>query len=260
MKKILPIILGLAVSSSIAADNLTPTILFENIYTGVAMNKSMQFQTLAVEKQENQTTVHILNKNEFSIERSIIVPFNYYDLVSLTTPYGDECLLTQNMFNNDDKWEYVVWEEETDTQTVYNEDGECLGIIPEGYEVETLIINGTAACFMGYYQQNHYYSMFQFNNNDSGIKSLSLKEKSDVKAYPNPVRQENQFTVEFSSPLTREGKLKIYDTSGKIMYRKNVMAGESSVNVPVVRLRPGLYFYVIEKGGQILASDKLIVE
>lgn len=263
MKKFLPLVLGLSTLFCFAENSLKPTVLFEvqddDDVVGYALNKDIQLQHMLVNRQGNKTTVSILNLNSFTVQKSFTVPFDWDDVVALGVDDG-ELWLTQNMFNNDDKWEFIVWQNDGENQAVYNEDGVCLGVIAN-YTLEYVVRNGTAACFAGYVldSDDSEFAFLQFNGNGAGVKSISLQQQGSV-AYPNPVKQNSKFTVEFSSPLNMDGKLKIYDTSGRKVYRKNVKAGDSSVSIPSVTLRKGLYFYVVEKGGNILLSDKLIVD
>ena len=261
MKKFLALVLSFNALLSFAENPLNPSILFElqddDDFISYALNKDLQLQHLIMEGQEDETTISILSLNSFTIEKTFTVPFDKYDIVELGIDNG-ELWITQNMFNNDDKWEFIVWQNDGENQAVYNEDGECLGIIAN-YEIENVIINGSVACFGGYGEGDYEWAYLQFKGSEAGVRTLSLQTQSAV-AYPNPVKQNNKFTVDFMSPLSIDGKMKIYDTSGRTVYRKSVKAGESSVNVPSVRLKKGLYFYVIEKGGTILVSDKLIVD
>lgn len=91
---------------------------------------------------------------------------------------------------------------------------------------------------------------------------LSIDEKefslSIAQNYPNPASELTQFSM---AVLEEEASLQFFDLDGKVILRKSVDAGESTVTVNVSKLPAGIYYYRLlsESGGQS-PSLKMVVE
>jgi hypothetical protein len=74
----------------------------------------------------------------------------------------------------------------------------------------------------------------------------------DVKAYPNPF--DAKLTVQFNRELTQKGILRICDTNGKEVYRKDLVPATRSLKVNSANLPGGVYFL------QVVSGDKTITK
>lgn len=265
--------------SATAAEQIVPKKLYTGAYSNnfFAVDKTGNKHHVVVYKLgENQWEYLILNNDkELSVLKTISVTLEYRIEYFECMYDGYDVVLSQHVFNDDDKWEYVIEEsypeEVTDewgqTYTryrykyfVYNEDGESLG------ELETdemhLYVNGEVQYFYDVDDKEnggHYIISFQGNGTD-GVKQLSPKVVRSAVVYPNPVRENAKLTIELASALSDRGNVSLIDASGRAVYRHRVECGEQTLTVPSIKLRPGTYIYVVECNGKIVASDKIIVD
>jgi len=90
----------------------------------------------------------------------------------------------------------------------------------------------------------------------SGIPSSysDLSKESSYKLYPNPAV--DQITLEFEKPINN-CEIIIYNTFGQKILQKQ-LDGNTSCNINILELKPGIYFYSIVSEGRQLFSDKLV--
>lgn len=68
-------------------------------------------------------------------------------------------------------------------------------------------------------------------------------ETNEVKIYPNPAQ--SSIHVQFSSPLTTQLPLQIYDLQGRLIREETFQSGQSQHQLAVEKLSPGLYLLAI---------------
>lgn len=271
MKKLITVcILILAVFlPSVGANVFNPNIMYrfdaENEDFRMALDKNMNLHFTLIERSDNSVAISIFGNKGFDIEKTICIPFDPEDirdfgLYNNSGLNNCEVWLTQNLFNTDDKWEYMIYDYETETMKVYNEDSEYLGSIQNGLNLDAIFIIGENACFFGYDDYDDGDLLCSFTSKGNSMKEIKLDESKSVITYPNPIRSSENFIIELNSPLPENGKLKIMNTSGRVIFSKNVTAGENIIIVPSIRLRKGMYVYVIESRGNIIGTDKIIVD
>ena len=91
--------------------------------------------------------------------------------------------------------------------------------------------------------------------NSSGIKFTKMAE---FKGYPNPVRQNETFTIEVGEENVASGNfIELCDQSGRMVYRQAIISSE--VKVPTHRLK-GMYIYNVVSGGKAISTGKVIVQ
>jgi hypothetical protein len=76
----------------------------------------------------------------------------------------------------------------------------------------------------------------------------------ELSLYPNPVR--DQLLVIIGEYIPRQGKLYMYDSSGRLVRTERVYHGWN--NVDVSQLAAGIYFYRLMDGGSELGSGKIV--
>ncbi len=185
--------------------------------------------------------------------------------------------LTQNIFNNDDKWEYIqidrsgkivkdydspsinINEDGTITLTrtvsyhpedlgyaVYNEDGQKLGNIPD-YEVD--IINGKP------YVLDRYNSILYSFDEDS--ETIDLVEMVQLNSTRRIGENCGIVTVDINAEQAG-GEVIVSTTDGKVMASRRVSMGKTQVNDKP--LPPGVYVVSLLKDNRVVESEKYIVQ
>jgi hypothetical protein len=67
------------------------------------------------------------------------------------------------------------------------------------------------------------------------------------------------FKVVFEETLAENCGLKLYSSVGKLMLQKELDPGSREFRVELLGVNPGIYFYELERQGEIAKSGKLIV-
>lgn len=202
----------------------------------------------------------------------------YYEGIEIKETY-----LTQNIFNNDEKWEYIFpdyGELETNYYStnvdvsddgivtlersgwispvllgygVYNEDGLKLGRIP-GYRIE--IINGKPYIEGSFYDDSgkYYSALYSFDPNS---ETIDLVEMVQAKENRRLGAKRGIVTVDISAEQAG-GEVVVSTPDGKVMTSKKVSEGKTQVNDKP--LPPGVYVVSLLKGNHVIESEKYIVQ
>ncbi len=83
------------------------------------------------------------------------------------------------------------------------------------------------------------------------------KEKVSVTVYPNPTSE--QVSISWQKPLVKPAVFHLIDPLGREVRREVLSAGQQQVEVGLVGVPPGLYFWSVEVKGRKLGSSKLVV-
>lgn len=83
-------------------------------------------------------------------------------------------------------------------------------------------------------------------------------EKSGWSLYPNPAT--SSVTLSCEAPQSGQVVLLMYDTLGQEVRRKSLPTGLTGMEISLLGLPKGLYFYRLEKEGEMLQSGTLVVE
>lgn len=188
---------------------------------------------------------------------------------------------SQNLFNDDDKIEYVfcTFEKQTTEQRydyilkkaeVMNEDGEVLGTLPveaisyysgSGLEITIELTKfGDNYYIRNFTEPDSDYSEVSYwkLNKSKGGSGVSFTKTASFKSYPNPVRQNETFTIEVGEENVASGNfIELCDQSGRMVYRQAIT--NSEVKVPTRRMK-GMYIYNIVSGGKAISTGKVIVQ
>lgn len=188
---------------------------------------------------------------------------------------------SQNLFNDDDKIEYVfcTFEKQTTEQRydyilkkaeVMNEDGEVLGTLPveaisyysgSGLEITIELTKfGDNYYIRNFTEPDSDYSEVSYwkLNKSKGGSGVSFTKTASFKSYPNPVRQNETFTIEVGEENVASGNfIELCDQSGRMVYRQAIT--NSEVKVPTRRMK-GMYIYNIVSEGKAISTGKVIVQ
>jgi len=187
-------------------------------------------------------------------------------------------LVTQTLFNNDDKIEYVRYTtydsnytNKVKTFTIVNEDDEVLATIDGPEE------NSYSAARILKWGDNHYFCMFSYYHDES---SNTMKYSSDIyliEKETNSVRKVNAAPLMSVMPVLAErnstvnvtldaetakngGELIITDSNGRTVGRSYVEAGQTSVPVTTDRMDSGVYNITLTEKGQKVENARIIVK
>jgi hypothetical protein len=102
------------------------------------------------------------------------------------------------------------------------------------------------------------------DNCDKGQRSLiqshPVTENGDFnfRLYPNP--NDGNMTFDYSSPDYSNGKLMLYDVTGRFVNSYNLNEGlNNSLKISEDQLQNGIYIYKIFVNNEIIASDRVVI-
>lgn len=256
------------------------------LYTITESNKDYVVGIYNDELQQARTFT--VKNAVFDREASTVYGIANFDMDELTgyDAYSGS-IWTQHLFNDDDKIEYVfctIEKKITGNQYEYipkkaeiiNEDGEVLGTLPIeavrfyfGYTELEITIELTRFGDNYYLMNNvetsssdpgesYYNTTFWKLNKSKGGSGISFTQAASFKSYPNPVRQNETFTIEVGEENVASGNfIELCDQSGRMVYRQAIT--NSEVKVPTRRMK-GMYIYNVVSGGKAISTGKVIVQ
>ena len=215
------------------------------------------------------------SENIYTVSSHTIYDFEVYYEGMTRSVYGDDIYITQNLFNNDDKWEYLVADYSGPSQisydtpqvtvnedgtvtlkrngnvfpegrgyAVYNEDGEKLGNIPGG---RIYVINGKPYV----YSNSSLYSFDKEGGDIDLIETVRVKGARRLDAMKGIV------TVDINAEQAG-GEVVVSTPDGKVMANKKVGIGQTQINSQP--LPAGIYVVSLLKGGRVVESEKYLVK
>lgn len=101
------------------------------------------------------------------------------------------------------------------------------------------------------------FTFFDFRGGSGVNAPVAVKKTS--RAYPNPLYQGRQFTIELSEAAPEGTTVIVSDMNGATLYTTEVRAGAEKVVIPSRKLRNGNLVYSVISGGNILEKGKIIV-
>lgn len=289
MKKnlLLSLMLGGIGMAASAAVTTTPKLAMtlNAAESGLAVDKQNNSCPAIVEYKGTDAIVSILN-SDFSVKKQFTIKnvngeengseitgtYCWGDFMSYDT--GADAIVSQGIYNSDDKWEVVVCT--VKTEMVKD---------PEGYEYETpvrsyKVVNedNEEVCVpmdYGYdeileytYINNRFYvvlededaNTIQFYTYEAGASALPAipVTKAASRAYPNPLPSGRILTIEFENEAEEGTEVEVYDMRGRKVCSVAVAEGETKAQVPSRRLRGGNYVYVVNRNGNLVEKGKII--
>ncbi len=199
-------------------------------------------------------------------------------------------LATQNIFNTDEKYEYLRYKITTYSNRLVGEgdtDGDGIADVrafESGYEYVGLEVvsedgNVIASVDVGdveggcdlilwegkryfgfdvYNGENFEYQIYEINPNGNNITRVSSQAFMHI--LPAMPRKNTSVTVELGEESVKNGgQLMITDMNGRTVYRNAVDPGETSVRVPLRRMASGVYNVTLTNKGQKVETSKLII-
>ncbi len=177
--------------------------------------------------------------------------------------------LTQTLFNNDDKFEFVRFVAEGYKYTAFevvNEDNEVLATInspADSYRSYPRILKWNGKYYFGIYSYTNDYTYFW----DIYLIEKETNSVRKVNAAPlmsvMPALAERNSTVNVTldaETVKNGGELIITDSNGRTVGRSHVEAGQTSVPVTTDRMGSGIYNITLTEKGQKVENARIIVK
>ena len=184
------------------------------------------------------------------------------DLVGLTLrPYDHGCYLTKKVFNDDDKYEYlldrgtgfdIMQDDGTLVQSV-KIDGIDDGI---GSDIDMINLGGITYLVVDVHDYTSYF--YRVNKTTTGVNSAQAPLQL-VKVMPRVAGPGESITVELDGAGTAERNVTVTNSAGQTVWHKTVPAGQTSVNVSASRLGKGVNVVTVS-GADGKESCKVIVK
>ena len=235
-----------------------------------------------------------------SIRHKSLGDFLYINYDESGRTYGDSGYgihLSQTLFNDDNKWEYLMpvleeyeeyskpsyysWKEDgLELERYYTHDARiiCYNVVSEDGTVVTSIkpVHSDATKFEIYQMwklDGHLYlNTVEWGQDSNGESwrydtlyifdnaTSSVKEVSTVKARPQMARvQGNAICVNLDEADT-DSDLMLSNMSGQVLGQQHVAAGQTRTQLNVAQLPKGVYNLTLRRHGQVLNNQKLMVK
>lgn len=91
----------------------------------------------------------------------------------------------------------------------------------------------------------------------SGISVNEISTMPELSVYPNPATDRLQ--VNYSGQSAQNSSFEIINLVGSRVYSKSLQASESTFNLNISNLSPGVYFCVLKADNKLVTSKKLVV-
>ena len=200
-----------------------------------------------------------------------------------------EFFLTQTMFNNDDKYEYVspVYEMDTEGYTnevdfawngneqiaikrttqyqsqamrfdVMSEDGNVIMSIPGNYIDFFFLFGGKVyACVEEYTPDGDKESFYAIDSQTNAIQAVSA---DFVKIFPRMAGRGESITVETATEAAGQRReVVVTSMDGRIVSRVAVPAGETVTRISTSRMAGGVYNFTVYAGGKKIENGKIVI-
>lgn len=206
---------------------------------------------------EKETSFHINGGVE-------LVTLYFYDIDE--NMYDDIYFYaTQTLFNDDDKYEYVVYS--NNSYQVINSDNEIVCTLDIGSAVNEEYPDELPLYRWGgkYYFSHEDYAEDQgiatFYLYDRNAQSVKKVESAPMMTMMRQIAKKNE-TVEIviaEEAVKDGGEIIVTDMGGRNVYSRDIKIGESKVQMPVRRLSSGVYNVSFVTKGKRIESSKLMV-
>ena len=204
-------------------------------------------------------------------------------------------VLTQTLFNEDEKFEYLYEtyevkespsgkrENDRDGDGQIDEVISYYGVYPTGLEIrqddgtvifrhdneygagDAILYYVGGKTFMVVYEQSSetyrykytVYSVAKETSDISYVKSVS----GHLRTYPNPVRKGGMVTIELPEGRIAgvERDVRITSMDGRTLMCKQVGAGERTIQVPLQGMASGVYNFTLTENGRAVENNRIIV-
>lgn len=191
----------------------------------------------------------------------------YFEYKEICEGKREGCYLTQTLFNNDEKFEYMVGIPDDDNTYRYkgikimSEDGKVLQTLnlSLGYEFMILRINGNSyLCADETDGENNYKSLYKINKSSDPSKVSIATAPVRINVSPRVAERGQDITVAAEGEGIRE--VIVTDAAGRVVYRTKADAGQHTVKINSQRLSSGLNVVSVKNADGKSENCKVIVK
>lgn len=90
----------------------------------------------------------------------------------------------------------------------------------------------------------------------SSVQNLPIQNES-ISIFPNPADTEINIQQADNQPIDKQFSL--FDLDGKLLFKQS-LSGEDRLRLDRTQLLPGMYFYTLDEGDQVVKTGKIILE
>ena len=189
---------------------------------------------------------------------------DFHDYDNESWVISDKIFLTQTLFNNDDKVEFIrrigdvyysgsyAYIENSRGYESVNEDNEVLYTFPET-SFDLRVYRWNEKDFLSFYYEGTGISNIYAINKNGGESSIS-KVKTLPGLSASPVLANRNSVVDVTideAAAANGGELVIVDNSGRIVAKQQFKPGQTTVTVQTDRMRTGVYNITFNNGEKI---------
>lgn len=197
--------------------------------------------------------------------------------------------VTQTFFNDDDKWEYLLYDiVNTESKTVDNwgdehiytgshtngvklvqDDGTILANIPVllhpvlGYRdfyISALKSNKMPGIYYFIVEIGYTYTIYSWDCTSTSVQEV--KSIGSITAWPNPVGRSE--TLNMGLPKANDASamrnIAVTSMAGKVVYQQAVQAEDTQVKISLKGLTQGVYNFTLYEGGKVITTNKIVVK
>lgn len=203
-------------------------------------------------------------------------------------------LLTQNFFNNDDKYEYLMPIcNPTTEETEYDYDGDGINekksvrydydrigfkvmsqsgreaakfILPSGYNHATsdvifmVMDNERYLLVEAYPERSNYNTAFLAYKVDAATSSVrQMSAPIHIGVTPRVARRSEPVTVTFGDEGKTSRRVKVTGMNGSTVIAESVAAGETATTIDTSALSQGVYVVTVEDGEKVVENCKIVI-
>lgn len=179
--------------------------------------------------------------------------------------------LTQTLFNNDDKFEFVRCVEKDGGYKytafeIVNEDNEVLTTIDapaSSYRSFPRILKWNDRYYFGIYSYTndytYFWNIYLIEKETSSVRKINAAPL--MRAIPALAERNSTVNVSLDAETAKNGgELIITDSNGRTVGRSRVEAGQTSVPVTTDRMGSGVYNITLTEKGQKVENARIIVK
>ena len=193
---------------------------------------------------------------EFSNETMRVYELQYFNYDSFVS---NGLYVTQTLFNNDDKMEFVLVKEGYKGSEIINEDGEVLFSIPAIEGVFRYNGKDYLMC-INKVDETYTYDVYAINKDGGESRISKVRTLSGISASPVFAPRNCFVNVEIDEALASDGgELVIVDNSGRIVVKQPFESGQTTVPVSTGHMRAGVYNITLNTGAEI-ENARIIVK
>ena len=248
----------------------------ENVATVAECSSVGYIEAIFTYDQESQILFHseegvTIFNSEFK-ELKTLGESNLIKVIFYSGYYNPALAYTQTLFNNDEQYEYLSYSDSDWEKGIYknvqivNESGECLYKFDRDFsmysDVFLMLIRNRSYLIVTCYNENNeeVRCVYEINKETNSINFVR-ETRTAMNIAPTLAERDAQITITLNDTngnVARE--LVITGVNGQLVERRDIPAGENSVQIPASMLRSGMYNFTLQQKGQVVDNGKVIVK